>query len=105
MKKSFITLFAILLFLVSWAQEGTIRGFVYEETTGEPVIFTNVYLDKTTLGSTTNENGYFSITDIPPGDYTLMITALGYDSLTDNISVQPGKIITKKYFVEKADKY
>lgn len=102
MKKSFFTLIAVLLFIVSAAQEGTIRGFVYEESTGEPVLFTNVYLHKTTLGSTTNENGYFSIANIPPGEYTLMITALGYDSLTDKVSVQPDQIITKKYFVKKA---
>lgn len=102
MKKLFFTLFAISLFISLSAQEGIIRGFVYEKATGEAVLFTNVYLAGTTLGSTTNEEGYFSITNIPPGEYTVQITALGYDSLQDNVTVAAGKILTQKYFVERA---
>lgn len=102
MKKLLSTLLALSFIFPLAAQEGIVRGFVYEKATGEAVLFTNVYLQGTTLGSTTNEDGYFSITDIPEGVYTLMITAMGYDSLRDNISVIKDDIITKKYFVETA---
>ena len=56
------------------AQSGTVRGFVYEAETGEPVIFTNVYLYKTSIGAVTDVNGYFAITKIPVGQYTLMVS-------------------------------
>lgn len=102
MKKAFTTLLVLVLFISVYAQKGTIRGFVYEEATGEPVIYTNVYLHKTTMGSTTNENGFFSITDIPPGDYELMITAMGYDSLVEPVTVNPGDMQTRKFFVDAA---
>ena len=63
------------------AQYGTIKGFVYEKESGEPIIFTNVFLKKTSIGGTTDVNGYFVISKIPPGNYTLMVTYLGYDSI------------------------
>jgi len=78
------SLIAVLLLLTTAAraQTGTIRGFVYDKATGEPVIFTNVILKGTTTGAATDVNGYYSISKIAPGTYTLMVTYLGYDTLT-----------------------
>ncbi|HRZ21844.1 MAG TPA: hypothetical protein P5184_09260, partial [Bacteroidales bacterium] len=45
----------------TFAQDGTIRGFVYDQGNGEPIIFTNVYLYQTTYGGATDVNGYFVI--------------------------------------------
>ena len=55
--------FFIVLF--AQAQTGSVRGFVYMEDTGEPAIFTNVYLKGTTYGTTTDDNGFFNLTKIP----------------------------------------
>ncbi len=79
-----------------------IRGFVYDKKNGEPIIFTNVYLYKTTYGSSTDVNGYFSISKIPPGDYTLMVTYLGYDTVRMDMSVASGDIITKQLFLAES---
>ena len=59
------------------AQAVTIRGFVYEKETGEPVIFTSVYLYKTSYGAATDVNGYYAISLVPPGNYELMVTSVG----------------------------
>jgi hypothetical protein len=91
-----------LLAAETTAQTGSIRGFVYEEETGEAVIFTNVYLKGTSIGASTDVNGYFSITPIPVGDYTLMVTYLGYDTLREAVSVEAGKIKTLKLFLTKS---
>ena len=45
----------------------SIKGFVYEAATGEPVMFSNVYLKGTTIGGSTDENGYFNIICISDG--------------------------------------
>jgi hypothetical protein len=87
---------------MAMAQEGTIRGFVYDEENGEAVIFTNVYLKGTTYGASTDVNGYFSITKIPEGQYELTITYLGYDTLSKPVDVVNGKIITEKLFLKKS---
>jgi len=84
------------------AQYGTIKGFVYEKETGEPIIFTNVFLKKTSIGGTTDVNGYFVISKIPPGNYTLMLTYLGYDSLVMPVTIKSNEVITKKLILTKA---
>jgi len=85
----------------AFTQNASIRGFVYEKKTAEPVIFTNVYLKKTTYGAVTDVNGYFLISSIPPGDYILMVTFVGYDTLAMPISLKPGEVINKKLYVEE----
>ncbi len=101
---SILSIFFLVFFLpeISNAQKGVIRGFVYEKETGEPVIYTNVYLYKTSYGAATDINGFFSITKIPIGDYTLMVTYLGFDTLKMNVTVMQDQIITKKLYLEKA---
>lgn len=61
LKKLFLAILIIISSTV-FAQQGTVRGFVYLKDTGEPVLFTNVILKGTTIGNATDVNGYFSIT-------------------------------------------
>ncbi len=106
--KNFSAATLLLLALISFislkplhAQDATIRGFIYEKETGEPIIFTNVYLYQTSYGAASDVNGYFAITKIPAGDYTLMVTYLGYDTLREQISLTADAIISKNLFLQK----
>lgn len=91
----------VFIATLATAQDNDIKGFVYEESTGEPVMFSNVFLKGTTLGCSTTENGYFNITRIPDGKYTLCITCVGYDTLTDQVSLAHGQTINKKYTLKE----
>ncbi len=100
----FIPILFVSFFLLSssvLAQDATVRGFVYEKETGEPVIFTNVYLAGTTYGAATDVNGYFVVSKIPAGSYTLRVTYLGFDTLSMEISLKPDEILLKKLFLNK----
>mgnify|MGYP002375025447 CR=1 FL=1 len=85
----------------SKAQTGSIRGFVYDKSNGEPAIFTTVYLKGTTIGTVTDVNGYFNISKLTPGTYTLMVTALGYDTLRLPFTVTSDELISRKLFLVK----
>jgi hypothetical protein len=84
------------------AQDAIVRGFVYEESTGEPVMFSNVYFLNSTYGASTDINGYFSITRIPPGRYELVVTYLGYDTLTTILDLKAGDVINKKFNLKQS---
>jgi hypothetical protein len=87
--------------LAAMAQDNSIKGFVYEEATGEPMMFTNVYLKGTTYGGSTNENGYFNINRIPDGRYTLLITSVGYDTISEVFTLSKGQSISRKYYLKE----
>lgn len=98
-----LSLVSIIIFNVaSYAQNGIIRGFVYEKESGEPALYTNVYLYKTTFGATTDQNGFFTISKIPPGEYTLMVTYIGFDTLRIPVTVQKNDLFTKKLYLNKS---
>ena len=99
-----LILTALFLFIgfVAFAQEdNSIKGFVYEESTGEPMMFTNVYLKGTTFGGSTNENGYFNINRIPDGRYTLLITSVGYDTIRESFNRSKGQSIHRQYYMKE----
>ncbi len=84
-------------------KNGSIRGFVTDKENGEPVMFCNVFLESTTMGSTTNIDGMYNISKVPVGIYNLMITYIGFDTLKLKINVESGKILTKNLQLEKSN--
>jgi len=89
--------------VAGFSQTGTVRGFVYDKENGEPMIFTNVYLEGTTIGMATDVNGYFNITKVKGGNYTLVVSFIGYDTLKVPVLIKAEEIITKKLYVEKSN--
>lgn len=83
-------------------QNGTVKGFVYDKKTGEPLIYTNVSVLNSKNGVQTDINGYFSLS-LPAGSYTLMVTGVGYDSVNLNINLLPDAIITKKIMLAQRE--
>ncbi|MFN3821549.1 MAG: TonB-dependent receptor, partial [bacterium] len=55
-----------------------IWGMVVDKLTGEPLPVASVVLEGTGKGTTTNLDGYFSLTGLQEGSYTLSISFLGY---------------------------
>lgn len=88
----------------AFAQTGEVRGFVYDAKSGEPVIFSPVFLKGTALGANTDLNGFFAISKIPEGKYTIMLVNLAYDTIQEEISIVSNRIINKKYFLKETVK-
>ena len=65
------------------------------------MMFTNVYLKGTIYGSTTSENGFFNINRIPDGHYTLLITSLGYDTISEQFTLSKGQTVNRKYYLKE----
>jgi hypothetical protein len=95
---------AVLLFSSSvFSQTASIKGFITEDATGEPVIFTSVYLKGTQYGSVTDVNGYYVISKIPAGDYILMITYMGFDSIQRPVSLKANDILSQNLKLTKSN--
>src|SRR3990167_3290772 len=68
-----------LLFLLSLACTSLQAGQT-DKKTGEPLIGTNVILEGTTLGSSTDFEGRYAILNVSPGTHTLIVSMVGYTS-------------------------
>jgi hypothetical protein len=69
------------------AQNGNVSGFVVDDSNGESLSGANIYFKDFSLGSVSNTSGYYVISDIPPGDYTLICSYVGYKDFRDEISL------------------
>ena len=61
-------------------QQVKLSGSVADALTGEPLIGANVIIVGTDFGSATDVNGNFFILNIPPGNYSVKISYIGYES-------------------------
>ena len=104
MRRLFSILILVLSGIIAEAQTANIRGFVYFSENAEAAIYTNVQLKGTSYGATTDLNGFYSISKVPVGTYTLMATFVGYDTISAEVTVKEGDIITKKLYLKKSVK-
>ena len=84
-------LFLLMFHLVSFGQtKYTVSGTITDQAKGETVIGARVKIKDKNQGAVSNEYGFFSLT-LPEGNYTLVISALGYENqekeiqLTENL--------------------
>ena len=78
-----IVLFLVLP-LVAHSQDitQTLRGTIYDQSTHEPLIGATIVVQNSqpVIGTTTDEDGNFSITNLPLGRVSLEISYIGYES-------------------------
>ncbi len=84
------TLF-LLLQIGSYAQ-GTVRGTIIDDITGETVPFATVFVQETSGGTNTDLDGAYSLS-LDPGTYTLEYSFIGYAALTvADVTVTEGEV-------------
>jgi hypothetical protein len=96
MKFNIYNLLAVLLIVPFFAsaQTGGVRGTVLDKESGEPLMFTPVFLnDGLKYNTQTQDDGFFTIASVPPGKYILQCRAIGYDSIGIEIEVESGKML------------
>ncbi len=81
MKKNiFIILFGLLCTSFLMADNyGKITGVIIDETTGEPLVGANVYIEENNQGAATDLDGRFVILLVKPGVYEVNISYVGYE--------------------------
>lgn len=102
-KKIQLLVFMSLLFVGQIvAQNGDIRGFVYDKASGNPVMVANVTLLEINKLTTTNEEGFFNFSGIPAGTYTIYVSYVGYTGDSLLVKLSPGGIINQNFFIEES---
>lgn len=72
---------------------GVIKGAITDEVTGETLIGANVMVNGTSLGSSTDLNGEYTITKVPPGTYSLTFTYIGYKQIEQEVTLSASETL------------
>jgi len=84
-------------------QTGKISGIIKDTETGEALIGVNVYIQNQNIGTSSDFDGYFSILNIHPGTYQIVVSMVGYRKIIfNNVNVTSGKTTSLNFNMEPA---
>lgn len=87
-----IPIFFLLFSSVVWSQQ--IRGKVVDSASQKPLVGASVYINSTSIGATTNEDGEFSIDKFPSDKFDLVISFIGYETFVTNLTLPQKHFLT-----------
>lgn len=103
--KSILQVFLCVLLSVAAAQATSLKGYVYDQKTGEAIIGASVYLEHTDKAVLTGLDGSFEIKHPPAGNYTLKVSYVMYKTLAQKITIlKEDNPVVKIYLSETKDK-
>ncbi len=88
-------LFLVTISLSTTAQElSLIVGSVVDGESGEPLIGVNVVIEGTIKGTATDIDGYYSIRDVLPGNYNIVVSYISFATQTiTGLEVEEGETV------------
>ena len=84
-----LCLFLLLLVgsVAATAQRSIIRGNVYDRDSGEPIALGTVTIEGTTIGASTDFDGFFTLSNLAAGTYEIVTTYVGYDTARATVTL------------------
>lgn len=87
----------LLLVVFLWAHvanaqdRASIGGYVRDASSGETLLGAHVRLENTQLGTVTNTAGYYALSGLAPGSYTVLASYIGYRARQFEVELSPGE--------------
>ena len=95
--KLIATFLVVSLFSISLFAQSRIDGRIVDKSTSEPLVGVNVFFSKTTWGATTDENGFYSLSNIPAGQYELVVSMIGYEVEREEMIIEINERFTMNF--------
>jgi len=95
---TFIITLISFLSVAQGQQTASVNGYITDSETGETLISANVAIIELNRGTSANTSGYYAITNLPPGSYTLVASYIGFRQNERTIELRAGE--TKRIDIE-----
>lgn len=79
--KAFIYILLYMLVTTAYSQN-TIQGHIKDANTNEALISANIYLPQLEKGTSSDEDGTFTLNNIPNGNYTIIFSTIGFETIS-----------------------
>ena len=93
MIKKILLVLALLTPISIFAQKASINGYVTDKSSRETLLSANVALLETNRGTTTNTLGYFSLTNLEPGTYTIACSYIGFELFRKTVTLSENETL------------
>lgn len=91
-KYNFLFFFLIVTLTVFSQEKVTLSGIITDSKNNETLIGVNIYIPEIKSTTLTNEYGFYSVT-LPKGNYTLLISHIGFNTFTQNLTLTENRKI------------
>ncbi|HNF71818.1 MAG TPA: TonB-dependent receptor, partial [Chitinophagaceae bacterium] len=93
-----VLLMAVLClgFVPAWSQTGSVKGFIFDKSNGEPLAGASIGFKQLKKGAQSDVNGFFNIPRIPAGTHTASISLIGYEASEIKVTVTEDEITSVK---------
>lgn len=92
-----ICLFVLVSPWIFAQSTGSITGHVYDQITQEPLIGTNIQIEGTLIGATTDLDGAYTLNGIEEGSYKIKVSFIGYLSEVVDVTVKANEATTADF--------
>ena len=75
------------------AQNGTVHGYVTDAGSGETLLLANITIAGTSAGAATNNEGYYNLSGLAPGEHRLIVSYIGYRTLRQTVTLTAGEVL------------
>jgi iron complex outermembrane receptor protein len=99
LKHFYFIISLILINLTVLAQNGTVKGKI-SSADGQPAAFVTIGLKDTKKGTLTDEDGLFTLKNVKPGNYTLVISYTGTKTLHNQVTVGADQVTAVTFALE-----
>ncbi|MFA5648560.1 MAG: TonB-dependent receptor [Bacteroidales bacterium] len=70
------------------------------QSEGKHIPYATVYLEGTTIGTTTDETGHYMLIDLPVGKYVIVAKSMGYSTSKQMVTIEANKSIEVNFVLE-----
>lgn len=81
--------------------DANIVGHVIDKYTKEHLPYISVLLRGTTAGAVTDATGHYHLVNLPEGDFTVEVSAIGYKTLTRDVHLKKGVTLEINFEIEE----
>ena len=73
--------------------QNTLKGNIKDKQTNSTIVFANVYFPELEKGTISDEQGSFEFSNLPNGNYKLVVSVIGYETYSNQISLPTAEVL------------
>lgn len=85
---------------VSVPRQGTVRGRIIDNE-NQTLPGASIYIEKLQMGVTSDVNGFYTLSNLEPGTYTVKVTYVGYTPVELKLTIPGGKTLEKDFVMNE----